>query len=113
MHELGILCNIAETVERIAKENGAQEVKTLVLQVGELSAVVPRYLQACYPAAVDGTLLQNTELSIEIIPGNGLCRNCSKVFNILSEKGQCPYCRSNEYEILSSREFNIKEIVVL
>ena len=41
----------------------------LVLQVGEESPVVPHYLEACYPAAVDGTLMEETKLKIEIVPG--------------------------------------------
>ncbi|MCA1949683.1 MAG: hydrogenase maturation nickel metallochaperone HypA [Treponema sp.] len=69
MHELGIMMHIVETVETFAKEQGVNQIKTLVLQVGEESPVVPQYLRACYPAAVDGTTLQDTELEIEIIPG--------------------------------------------
>ena len=69
MHELGIMMHIVETVEIFARDQGVEKIKTLVLQVGEESPVVPQYLKACYPAAVDGTTLQDTELAIEIIPG--------------------------------------------
>ncbi|WP_304223284.1 hydrogenase maturation nickel metallochaperone HypA [Gracilinema caldarium] len=69
MHELGIMMHIVETVETFAKEQGVNQIKTLVLQVGEESPVVPQYLRVCYPAAVDGTTLQDTELEIETIPG--------------------------------------------
>lgn len=69
MHELGIMMHIVETVESLARDQGVSHIKTLVLQVGEDSPVVPQYLKACYPAAIDGTCLQDTELAIEIIPG--------------------------------------------
>lgn len=69
MHELGIMMHIVETVESLARDQGVSNIKTLVLQVGEDSPVVPQYLKACYPAAIDGTCLQDTELAIEIIPG--------------------------------------------
>jgi len=69
VHELGIIMHIVETVESIARDQGVTQIKTLVLQVGEDSPVVPQYLKACYPAAVDGTCLQDTELAIEMIPG--------------------------------------------
>lgn len=46
----------------------------------------PQYIEACYPAAVDGTLLQDTELKIEIIPGNARCKQCGKVFNLLQNR---------------------------
>jgi len=52
MHELGIMINVVSTVENFARQNGVSKIDTLVLQVGELSPVVPQYIQACYPAAV-------------------------------------------------------------
>ncbi len=111
MHELGILFSVVRTVETFARENQVEEIKTLVLQVGELSPVVPHYIEACYPAAVDGTMLQDTELKIEVTPGNVLCKGCNKVYRLLEHKGVCPHCCGREYEILSGKEFLIKEIV--
>ncbi len=111
MHELGIMFNVIRSVEDFARKNGVTRVETLVLQVGELSPVVPRYIEACYPAAVDGTLLKDTKLKIEIIPGNALCKDCKKVFNLLQNHSVCPHCASREFEALSGKEFMIKEIV--
>ena len=111
MHELGIMINVVETVESFARQNKLRHIKKLVLQIGELSSVIPRYAQACYPAAVDGTMLEGTELEIEILPGNCLCTDCKKVFNLLENKKICPYCNSQEWELISGREFMIKEIV--
>jgi hydrogenase nickel incorporation protein HypA/HybF len=111
MHELGIMINIVESVEKIARENDVEQIEALVLQVGEIAPVVPHYLEACYPAAVDGTLLQDTELRIEVIPANALCKNCRQVFHLLEHPHACPTCESTEWEVLSGREFNIKEII--
>ena len=111
MHELGIMINVVQSVEKFARENGVTKIDILVLQVGELSPVVPQYIEAVYPAAVDGTLLQETELKIEILPGNALCKGCGKVYNLLQNRKGCPHCGGNEHEVLSGKEFMIKEIV--
>ncbi len=111
MHELGIMIEIIKTVENIAVQNGVTQIDTLVLQIGELAPVVPEYIRQCYPAAVDGTLLQNTKLKIEILPGNGMCRQCNKVFNVLKSGRKCPECGSNRWEPLGGKEFMIKEII--
>jgi hydrogenase nickel incorporation protein HypA/HybF len=111
LHELGIMFNVVRSVEAFAKANGVTKIDTLVLQIGELSPVVPRYIEACYPAAVDQTLLQETKLKIEIIPGNALCKKCNKVFNLLENRENCPTCGDSDYEVLSGKEFMIKEIV--
>lgn len=111
MHELGVMIEVVNTVEDFVKNNGLTKIDALVLQIGELSSIVPKYVEACYPAAVDGTLLQDTELKIEIIPGNAICKKCSKVFNLLENKKICPECGHREWELLGGREFIIKEIV--
>ncbi|MDS0527669.1 hydrogenase maturation nickel metallochaperone HypA [Clostridium sp. SHJSY1] len=111
MHEVGIMVEVVKTVENFAKKNGVTKIQTLVLQIGELSSVVPRYIKACYPAAVDGTMLENTELKIDVLPGNGICRECNKVFNIIEYRSKCPKCGGIHFEVLGGKEFMIKEIV--
>jgi len=83
----------------------------LVLQIGELSSMIPQYMKTLYPAATDGTILEGSKLEIEILPGNVLCKACKHVFNLLSEKGVCPVCGRTEFEILGGKEFYIKEIL--
>ena len=111
MHELGVVMEVARVVEAFARENEVEEVNTIVLQVGELSSMVPKYIYDVYPAAVDGTMLEKTRLDIEIIPGNGRCGECETVFNVLENRAVCPNCQSTQFELLSGREFYIKEIV--
>lgn len=111
MHELGVVMEVVKAVEKVAAEQQLTEIETLVLQIGELSSMIPRYVEACFPVAVDGTILEHTKLEIEILPGNGMCRDCNKVFNLLGSNYLCPHCGSRRWELLSGREFYIKEIV--
>ena len=112
MHELGIVMEIVRVVNELAQEQGITAVDAIVLQIGELSPVVPKYIEECYPAAVDGTFMENTKLEIEIMPGNGICKDCETVFNVLKSNGNCPRCGSKNFETLSGRDFYIKEIRV-
>lgn len=111
MHELGVVIEVVKTVERVVLEQKLTKIESLVLQIGELSSMIPKYIEACYPAAVDGTILENTKLKIEVIPANGLCKNCNKVFNIIENKKNCPICNESSFQLLTGREFMIKEIV--
>lgn len=110
MHELGIMYHVVEQVLNVVAVNQVTEVETIVLQVGELSSVVPRYLQACFPAAVDGTILENTKLEIETLKANGICKVCNRVYSILDNSRVCPSCQSEEFEMISGTEFYLKEI---
>lgn len=111
MHELGVVIEVVKSVEDFALKNELIKIDTLVLQIGELSSMIPKYIEACYPAAVEGTILQETKLKIEILPGNGLCKICNKVFNILEYSSKCPNCDGRHWELLSGKEFMIKEII--
>lgn len=111
MHELGVLMEVVEQVQKIAIENEVVKVEKLVLQIGELCSMVPKYLQKLYPAAVEGTILAESKLELEIIPGNGRCKACGQVYNLINNKGICPECDSMDFEMLSGKEFFIKEIL--
>ncbi len=110
MHELGVLLEVVEQVKQVAAENDVQKIEKLVLQVGELCSMIPRYMKQLYPAAVDGTILEGSQLVIETIPGNGKCHSCGEVYNLLEGHGICPSCGKKEFEMLSGDEFFIKEI---
>jgi len=111
MHELSIIIEVAKQVERLAVENEITIIDTLVLQIGALSPVIPKYVEAVYPAAVDGTMLEHTRLKIEMLPANGRCRDCGLIYDLVQQQGICPDCDSSNREMLSGDEFMIKEIV--
>ena len=48
MHELGIVFHIIRQVEEIAVSNQVNEVKKVTLEIGEVSGVVPSYLEDCW-----------------------------------------------------------------
>lgn len=111
MHEIGVVIEVIKKVERFANLNAVTEVDTLVLQIGELSSMIPRYVEACFPAAIQGTILEKAELRIEVIPANAICKDCQSVYNVIEHKKLCPKCNGDRAELLSGREFIIKEII--
>lgn len=113
MHEITILVQLVNLVEKEAKANQiAEKIDTIVVQVGQLSSIVPKYLTEYYPNVTENTSLRGSKLEIEIIPGNGLCQHCNKVFRIVKHKGKCPICGAKDWEMLSGQEFILKEIRV-
>ena len=111
MHELGILNAMVHTVERVVNEQGIDEVDKLVLEVGELSGIVPRYMEEAWPAARHDTFMENTELELIVVPGIVKCRDCGRVFNAASTDLKCPDCESRNMQILEGNDLMIKEII--
>ena len=48
MHELGVVFHIMDNLEKVAKENKAEGISKVVLELGEVSTVIESYLQNCW-----------------------------------------------------------------
>lgn len=112
MHELGIVIQIVRQLEAYMSEHDIQRIDTVVLEIGELSSVYPKYIEDVYPIAVEKTRLRDTKLQIDILPGIGKCQACTFVYNLVENRNQCPRCMSKAFSVISGREFMIKQIVV-
>lgn len=111
MHELGLLSEIVAKIENVAKENNVLEIESLTLEVGEYSGVVADYIRECYPAVIEDTMLEKTKLIVNEVKGVALCRDCDKTFDIRNNEQYCPYCHSQNCEVVEGKDFIIKEIV--
>lgn len=112
MHEIGIVKNVIKTVQNYAAENGVSKVSEIVMSVGELSLVVPGYLEKLYPVVVKDTEFEDTKLIVEVVPGLAECEDCDAIFNVVECEGICPDCGSQNKTVLSGQECTIKEIHV-
>lgn len=111
MHEVGIISSMLKTIEAVMEQEQLTKVEKIVLQVGELSGVLPHYMEACFPAAVYKTRFQDTRLELDVIPGVVHCNVCGREFNGLKYDLTCPDCGNRDnFQRLSGSELLIKEI---
>lgn len=111
MHELGIVYEVIKVVDRFVIENQVTHVEKIVLEIGQLSQAVPRFIEACYPAAVSETPYEKTQLEIITIPAIGKCRACQTHYNIVESQKVCPSCSGEVFDLVTGQEFSIKEIL--
>ena len=112
MHEIGIVRQLVRTVTDFAAENDVKDIHEVVVDCGELSLVIPEYLEELYPVVAKGSILENTKLTVCMVPGLAECEDCDEIFNVIEHKGYCPKCGSFEKTVLSGKDFTIREIVV-
>ena len=110
MHEIGVVRSMLKTVDEFCEQNNVESVEEIVLDIGELSLVIPKYVEDVYPPLIKGTKYENTRLVINEIPGMAECDDCDEIFNVIENKGYCPNCGSFEKTVLSGEDFTIKEI---
>ena len=81
MHELGTINYVIETVEDLCVENSLTQVGSVTLQIGEVSGIIPQFLQDYWLYARDKTkFLKEAELKIEPIEAITYCENCQKTY---------------------------------
>ena len=111
MHELSTVYYVFDAVEKLMVDNHLQEVGAVTLQVGEVSGIIPEYLESFWQFARKKTaLFQNTELKIEPIPAVTYCQTCRSTYPTVPQGKTCPYCGSGSTFLLKGNEYNIKEI---
>ena len=112
MHELGVVFHVIKTVENLARENGLTEIKSVTLEVGEVSTVIEEYLRKCWKWSVakKSTMLKETELHIETIPAITYCEGCGQTYETVKHGKICPYCSSPDTYLIQGNEFNMKEM---
>lgn len=114
MHELGIVFHIVKTVEEVALENKAQKVGKVVLQIGEVSTIIPSYLEDCFKwKCSKSELMDGCELVVETIPAVTFCEDCGKTYGTVAHGKLCPYCGSGSTYLIQGNEHQIKEIEVV
>lgn len=101
---------MVKTVTDFSEQNDMKEVAEIVLDIGELLLVIPKYVEDIYPVVVGDTWLKDTKLVINVIPGMAECDECSELFHVIEHEGYCPNCGSFEKAILSGKDFLIREI---
>ncbi len=112
MHELGIVFHISKQVEQVAAENNVSHVSEVVLQVGEVSSVIPEYLMDCWEWNCKKTpLLRECKLRNEPIKAITFCEGCKSEYPTLPHGKICPSCGSEETYLVTGNEVLIKEIV--
>lgn len=113
MHELGVVFHIMDDLKEVALQNEVEEISKVVLELGEVSGVVPSYLTDCWKwAAKKEELFKNSDLVIENIPAVTYCEDCKCTYDTIKYGKICPECKSEHTYLLQGNEFNIKEIEV-
>ena len=110
MHEMGLMDAVLRKITEICEEEGVKKVDKIVLEVGELSGVLPHFLHECYEAIIDDTPYENTVLEVETVPGTLYCNECEIEFRPDLEDLRCPQCLGRNLTPKTGIDFLIKSV---
>jgi hydrogenase nickel incorporation protein HypA/HybF len=92
MHEMSIAQSVIHIVNDVMVKNQATALRSVHLQVGQLSAVVPESLRFCFEVITSGTNMEGAVLKMDITPLMGYCPACDEEFEIKEYTFICPTC---------------------
>ena len=114
MHELGVVFHIADSVEKVARENNAQRVHSITLEIGQVSTVIPEYLIDVWNWHCKRVpLLEGCEMQVETIHAITHCDGCGRDYDTVPQGKICPHCGSPETWLKTGNELNIKDITIV
>ena len=112
MHELAITEGILSAAVPAAQNAGATRILEIRLKIGELSGVLPAYIQECFDIVSQGTIAEGARLSVERIPVSVRCLDCGFEGAIDRKKIRCPRCGGAELRITAGREYYVDSLEV-
>ena len=114
MHELGIVFYIIRDVKQAAEEHHVSHVSAVVMNIGEVSTVIPELFEDCWNWAVKKeTVLKDAKIKIERINAITFCEDCKQEYPTVEFGKTCPHCGSFNTYLVQGNEFLIKEIEVV
>ncbi len=112
MHEMSICQGLLDQVERIAEEQRAARVDSIVLSIGPLSGVEPDLLSRAFEIARLHTVAENAVLEIRTGPVVVECRNCSTRGEAKVNHLVCPSCGDWQVDLLEGDELLLLRLEV-
>jgi len=112
MHEMSICQALLDQVERIAHEQRASQVDSIVLSIGPLSGVEPVLLDRAFEVARLQTVAENSTLDIETGPIVVECRSCGASGEAGVNRLVCPSCGDWQVNVVQGDELLLMRLEV-
>ena len=114
MHELGIVFAMIDQLEDVAKEQHLAHIQKVTVDLGEVSGIVTDFFEDAWTwAANKNKLTEGAELEVCTVPAVTVCNACGKTYGTVKHGRICPYCHSEDTELLRGRELEIRSIEAL
>ena len=110
MHELSIVASLFEMLEDKAREKKAKKILTVKLKIGNLSGVVPEFLETAFNIYKKDTIASKAVLKIEEIPLKIRCETCGTELIIDDFFFICSKCGSTNLKTLTGTELLLEKI---
>ena len=111
MHEMSIATQLLETVLAVARDNHAEAVEAVEVELGALKLVVPEALDLAWQVLTDDTIAAGSRIETTELPVQARCRHCGRAFEAGLDDFRCAACGQADVEITAGDEIILKSVV--
>ncbi|KKD62462.1 hydrogenase nickel incorporation protein HypA [Grimontia sp. AD028] len=112
MHELSICESIVTTLKSQAALHDFSRVKILRLEIGQFSGVEAEALRFCFPIVALGTVAEDADMEITLVPGQGWCDSCQCTSEMQERYSPCQQCGRHGLTLSAGDEMRIANVEV-
>lgn len=110
---MSLIQGVLDSVLPVARDNGATNISSIALDIGEMTMVVPEAMEFAFEALSDEEpLLDGCELTMNFISPRSRCLDCGHEFDHDRFHLRCPDCDSGATMLLAGREMHIASIEI-
>ena len=111
MHEASIARSIAESAQKISKDEGINKIEIINLTIGKIHHIVNEVLIDIFDIIkAEYEVLKNSKIKIETKDIKIKCRICDRSSVLDEPFFLCPSCSSTDIELIHGNELHIKTI---
>lgn len=112
MHEVSLAEGVLQLIEDAARREKFARVRTVWLEIGQLSCVEPEALAFCFDAVTRGSIAEGARLEILATPGSGWCLECATSVPMNEPLALCPHCGSGALQVSGGTGMRVRELEV-
>jgi len=112
MHEMSLAESVLQIIEEAATTQKFKRVKTVWLEIGQLSCVEKEAMSFCFDAVMRDSIAQDARLEIIDVAGQGWCETCACAVPLAVLYDACPKCGNHALKVTDGDAMRVKELEV-
>jgi len=112
MHEWSLAKTLLEQAERICREQGAQRLLEVRVQIGSLAGVEASLLKSAFDQLVCEQPIAPARLVVEVTPLVVRCQNCETESELSDFEFRCHSCHSRAVRVMQGDQLHLVSVTV-
>jgi hydrogenase nickel incorporation protein HypA/HybF len=112
MHEMSLVEGVRQLIEEAALRDGFTRVRSVRVEIGQLSGVERSAFEFCFDLAMQDSLAEGARLDIIATPGCGRCPQCGQASALATVHDPCELCGAYPVEVTGGTAMRVIDLEV-